>query len=209
MNEQHDVPPVIPRTDPASPIVSPAGAPENPPPAAIHRRVGRVERWIGNKGYGFVRDLGHAIDTAGTTGWTTDTLSGTEVFVHRSFLGGGRNAHLCAHEYVQYDVDPSEDRVNDRLNGCNVTGLDNGKLLCELTAGRRTRPPKGPQMPAYPFPPYHPGMYWAGMQPSVVSQNHEPHFSFARPSFAMPNAPRPPPAQPDYYMPTDRLPVPK
>jgi len=113
-------------------------------------RVKGVCKWFNNKsGYGFLTV---------TEGEKKDM----DIFVHHSSLNVGSEdqyKYLVQGEYVDFtlsNIDKSKDESKHDFHATNVTGVNNGKLMCETRNLVRSSKPKASFKPSSTFVPRRP-----------------------------------------------------
>lgn len=98
---------------------------ETAPTVNSKRCIGQV-KWFNNKaGYGFV---------------TTSDEEKHDIFTHYSNIqvDNSQYKYLVQGEYVEFDMSESAN-TNHKFQATNITGIQQGKLMCET---RLTRPPQ-------------------------------------------------------------------
>jgi cold shock CspA family protein len=87
-----------------------------------NERFTGIVKWFDNKkGYGFITDL------------SSTTAQATDIFVHHSALKNALSfRYLVQGEYVEFGKGKHD--VTDRIVAVDVTGIKNGKLMCETRA---------------------------------------------------------------------------
>ena len=81
--------------------------------------IGRV-KWFNNRsGYGFIKVI-------------SSKKKDEDIFVHHSAINvkGDQYRYLVQGEYIEFELQKSNDNVHP-YQACNVSGLDNGPLMCE------------------------------------------------------------------------------
>jgi CspA family cold shock protein len=86
-----------------------------------NERFTGIVKWFDNKkGYGFITDM-------------TGTDQSKDIFVHHSALKNALSfRYLVQGEYVEFGKGKHD--VTDRVVAVEVTGIKNGKLMCETRA---------------------------------------------------------------------------
>ena len=84
------------------------------------RFIGRV-KWFNNKaGYGFITV-------------TSGSRMNSDIFVHHKgiVVSNEQYRYLVQGEYVEFNLDSLKDNSSHEFQAINVSGINNGKLMCE------------------------------------------------------------------------------
>lgn len=103
------------------------------------RYTGRVKWFNNHAGYGFITIVN-----------TCDKI-GTDIFVHHTGISSGQNQYkyLVQGEYVDFELKPSDTNSGPKyeVQATNVTGVCNGKLMCETRQEARQDRPANQKTP--------------------------------------------------------------